>query len=134
MRAAWFRRQGYKATDRSGIQVLLWKPFAEGASPPRWVRRKKKPELIPGKVTVSAFISGWCPAQNMVFERARRAAEELGERVLFQGYQSSRQEVFAEWGIADGLFIDGRQVRSGPPPSYERIRGLIQRRLRALRP
>jgi hypothetical protein len=31
------------------------------------------------------------------------------------------RETFLEWGISDALFIDGKQVRTGPPPSYEKI-------------
>ena len=46
------------------MSVLLWKPFAPDAVPPRWIREKKKPELTPGKVTVSAFVNGWCPGMN----------------------------------------------------------------------
>jgi len=133
MKASWFKRQGYRPIDRIGIQVLLWKPFIAEAEPPRWVRQKKKPPLVPGKVTVSAFVNGWCPAQNITFERARRAAAELGEKVLFQAYHTQEPAVFAEWGIADGLYIDGRSVRTGPPPSFETIRRLIARRVRALR-
>jgi hypothetical protein len=133
MKASWFKRQGYRPVDRIGIQVLLWKPFSSEAEPPRWVRQKRKPQLTPGKVTVSAFVNGWCPAQNIVFERARRAAAELGEKVLFQAYHTQDPAVFAEWGIADGLYIDGRSVRTGPPPSFETIRRLIARRARALR-
>jgi GNAT superfamily N-acetyltransferase len=133
MKASWFKRQGYRPVDRIGIQVLLWKPFSADAQPPRWVRQKKKPQATPGKVTVSAFVNGWCPAQNIVFERARRATAELGERVLFQAYHTQDPAVFAEWGIADALYIDGRSVRTGPPPSYDTIRRLIARRVRALR-
>lgn len=29
---------------------------------------KKKPSPVPGQVTVSAFINGWCPAQNISIE------------------------------------------------------------------
>lgn len=133
MRAAWFRRRGYRVVDRMGIQALLWKPFAEGAEPPHWVRRRKKPAAVPGRVTVSAFLNGWCPGQNMAYERARRAAAELGERVMFREYQTWNREVFAEWGISDGLFVDAREVRTGPPASFEKIRRLIERRVRALR-
>jgi GNAT superfamily N-acetyltransferase len=132
MKASWFKRQGYRPVDRIGMQVLLWKPFSAEAVPPRWVRQKKKPGSTAGKVTVSAFVNGWCPAQNMVFERARRAASELGEKVLFQAYDTQEPGVFGEWGIADGLFIDGRPVRTGPPPSFETIRRLIEKRVRRL--
>jgi hypothetical protein len=41
--------------------------------------------------------------------------------------------VFLEWGRSDGLFIDGKEVRTGPPPSYEKIRKLIAKRVRKLR-
>ena len=133
MKASWFKRRGYRQVDRTGIQVLLWKPFSPDAQPPHWVRQKKKPAPTPAKVTVSAFLNGWCPAQNITFERARRAAAELGEKVLFQAYHTQDPAVFAEWGIADGLYIDGRSVRTGPPPSFETIRRLMARRVRSLR-
>ncbi len=133
MKASWFKRRGYRPVDRIGIQVLLWKPFSSDAEPPRWVRQKKKPPLTPGKVTVSAFLSGWCPAQNIAFERARRASAELAEKVLFQVYRSQDPAVFAEWGISDGLYIDGRSVRTGPPPSFQTVSRLIARRVRSLR-
>jgi GNAT superfamily N-acetyltransferase len=133
MRASWFKKQGYKAVDRNGIAVLVWKPFREDAVAPKWIRRKKKPGKNPGKVTVSAFINGWCPAQNIVYERARRAAEQFGGIVLFESYGTLDREVFEEWGFIDGLFIDGKEVRTGPPPSFETIHGLIEKRVRKLR-
>ena len=133
MRASWFKKQGYKPVDRDGIMVLLWKPFSQEAVAPKWVRRKKKPGKTAGKVTVSAFINGWCPAQNLSFERARRAAEQFGDKVLFQKYDTLDRDVFEEWGISDGLFVDGKQVRTGPPPSFEKIEGLIEKRVRKLK-
>jgi len=133
MRASWFKKQGYKAVDRNGIAVLVWKPFAEDAVAPKWIRRKKKPGKTAGKVTASAFVNGWCPAQNLVYERARRAGAEFGEKVVFQRYDTLDREVFEEWGISDGLFIDGKEVRTGPPPSYEKIVSLIEKRIRKLR-
>jgi len=40
--------------------------------------------------------------------------------------------VLLDWGIADGLFIDGKQVRTGPPPSYEKVRRIIEKRVNRL--
>ena len=68
----------------------------------------------------------------MVFERAKRAASELGDKVMFKGIDTFDRETFLEWGIADALFIDDKQVRTGPPPSYEKIKKLIARRVRKL--
>lgn len=132
MKASWFRKQGYKPADKDGMAQLLWKPFTEDASPPRWIVQKKKPEPVPGKVTVTSFMNGWCPAQNMVFERAKRAAAGFGDTVEFQEFNTSEPEVLQEWGLTDALFIDGRQVRTGPPPSYEKIRKKIRKKVRKL--
>lgn len=72
MRAAWFRKHGYRKADRMGIQVLLWEPFVADALPPRWIRTMKRPERVPGTATVVAFVNRWCQAMNPAAERARR--------------------------------------------------------------
>ncbi|MEJ2628600.1 MAG: GNAT family N-acetyltransferase [bacterium] len=132
MKASWFKKQGYKKIDKNGMAVLLWKPFKENAIPPRWIREKKKPLAKEGKVVVTSFINGWCPAQNIVHERAKRASQACGDIVEFQEIQTSDREVFYEWGISDALFIDGKQVRTGPPPSFEKIKKKISKRVKKL--
>jgi len=132
MRASWFRRRGYRKADARGMQVLLWKPFTEEAAPPRWMRTKKAPDLVPGKVTVTALLNGWCPAMNMTFERAKRAAAELGDKVVFQAVDTFERDAFREWGEPDALFVDGKALRTGPPPSYGKIRKRIERRLKRI--
>ncbi len=132
MRASWFKKHGYRKADSQSMQILLWKPFAEDAAPPRWIREKKTPALEPGKVTVTALLSGWCPAMNMTFERAKRAAAALGEKVVFRAVDTLDRQVFREWGEADALFIDGRALRPGPPPSYEKLRKKISKQVKKL--
>jgi len=133
MRAKWFKKQGFVEVDNNGGVVLMWKPFTADAEPPRWIRLKKKPAQTPGRVTVTAFVNGWCPAANMVCERARRAAGELGDRVVFREISTFDRNVVEEYGIQDGLFIDEKQVRTGPPPSYKKIRKLVAKRVKRLR-
>lgn len=94
MRAKWFKKQGYIKVDKQGMQVLLWKPFTEDAIPPKWIKQKKNPEPIPGKVKITAFINGWCPAQNIVFERAKRATKEFGDDVVFEGINTNAARYF----------------------------------------
>ena len=132
MRASWFKKQGYEKADKNSVAVLLWKPFTPEAERPSWTRQRKRPQAVPAKVTVTAFMNGWCPAQNIVYERARRAASALGDRVVFNGIDTSDRDTFLEWGISDGLFIDGKAVRTGPPPSYEKVHKLIAKRVRRL--
>ncbi len=134
MKASWFKKQGYTKVDKQGFlgQVLLWKPFTSEAIPPKWIKQKKKPETMPGKVTVTAFWNGWCPAQNLVFERAKRAAAEFGDKAVFREIDTFDRDVLLEWGIADALFIDDKSVRTGPPPPYEKIKKLIAKRVKKL--
>jgi GNAT superfamily N-acetyltransferase len=133
MRASWFKKHGYRTASRQGISLLLWKPFTAEARPPRWfTHRKKLPEDVPGKVTVTAFANGWCLAGNLSVERARRAAAHFGDRVVFREIDVSEHAAMAEWGRSDALFVDGKQVRTGPPPSYEKLRALIERRVHRL--
>lgn len=132
MRASWFRKRGYVKTDAVGFQRLLWKPFREDAVRPKWVREKKRPGRGDGKVAVTAFLNGWCPAMNMTFERAKRAAAELGERVEFRAVDTFDRGTFLEWGVSDAVYIDGKPLRTGPPPSYEKVRKAISRKARKL--
>ena len=128
MKASWFKKQGYLVTDKKGGfmgEVLLWKAFTNDALPPNWIKEKKKPQSDPGKVNVTAFINGWCPAYNMVFERAKRAAAEFDDRVVFHEINTFNREVFNEWGISDALFIDDKRINTGPPPSYEKMKRKI---------
>ena len=129
MRASWFKRHGYRVADRDGIRALVWKPFTTDATAPAWIRRTADIPLEPGKVTVTAFCNGWCPAQNLVFERARRAAGDpsFGDRVVFRTIRTIDHDEFLRWGISDALFVNSKEIRTGPPPSYDRIRKIIAR-------
>jgi len=89
-----------------------------------------------GKVTITSFVSGWCTAQNIVYERAKRASadHQFGDKVVFQEIDTSDRPTMLEWGTSDALFIDGKELRTGPPPSYEKLRKLIARRVKRLWP
>jgi len=132
MRASWYKKQGYQKVDNLKGAVLLWKPFADDAVAPRWIKPKKKPQGEPGKIIVTAFHNGSCSAQGMVFERAKRAAAEFESYVEFRGIDTSDRTVFLQWGIYDGLFINDRQIRTGPPPSYKKIRKKIAKQVKKL--
>ncbi len=132
MKASWFKKQGYKKADRDSLRLLVWKPFTDDATQPHWVLPKKQVPTYPGKVTVTAFINGWCPAQNIVFERTKRACADFADKVVFQRIDTSDRDVFLEWGISDGIFIDGKPLSFGPPLSYEKIFKKISRHVKKL--
>jgi hypothetical protein len=44
----------------------------------------------------------------------------------------SQRAAIEEWGLPDGLFVDGRNIYKGPPLSYEKIRSMIEKKVRKL--
>lgn len=133
MRASWFRKHGYRRADRQGIMELVWKPFTNEAAPPHWPSSASKlPEPVPGKVNLTAFSSGWCLARNLTCERAKRVAAEFGDSVSFIEIDTSTKEAVAEWGRVDDVLLDGRSLQKGPPPSCDKIRKAMAKRVARL--
>lgn len=132
MRAKWFKKHGYRKVDRKGISVLLWKPFSDDASPPEWIVAKAKPELVPGKVVVTALANGWCSGINGMIERARQISSEFGDKVIYREIDTSKRAAVREWGLSDGLFVNERNIYKGPPLSYEKIKRIIEKKVRSL--
>ena len=133
MRASWFKKQGYEIVDKNGVQALLWKPFKDGAPAPKLIKQKKKPKKIAGQVTVHAFKNGWCPASNLTYERAKRASGQFGDKSVFKEYDTTDGEVFSEWGIVDGIFVDDKEIQTGPPPTYDKIYNLINKKAKKIK-
>lgn len=137
MMSSWFEKHGYSIVDTHKIQALLWKPFSDDAIPPKWITQRKTPETITGKVVVTALLNGWCPAQNRIFEIAKKTASEFGDMVIFRELNTSDRDIFLEWGMADALFIDGRKMKTGPipfhhPSAYEIIKEAIAKQVKKL--
>ena len=132
MKSGWFKKHGYRRADRIGMRVLMWKPFTDDAEPPRWIEQGPKPAPMEGKVAVTAFVNGWCPASNLVYERAKRAAAALGDEVVFESVDTSEQPAMIKCGQSDCVFLDGRTLQKGPPPSYERIHKMMAKRVAKL--
>lgn len=133
MKASWFKKHGYKRAERIGMRELVWKLFSAHAVAPRWIAKGERPTPVPGQVTVSAFVNGWCPASNIVYERARRAAAELGDDVVFESVDTSEQSTMIDCGQSDCVYVDGKVLQKGPPPSYDRIQKVIAKRVSKLR-
>lgn len=55
-------------------------------------------------------------------------AATFDARVVLEQIDTAERATFLEWGISDALLIDGKEVRTGPPPFYEKLRGLIENR------
>jgi GNAT superfamily N-acetyltransferase len=133
MKASWFKKHGYQKVDKDGIALLMWKPFNSSAAPPQWIHQTTKHDFVnPGKVTVTSFVNGWCPAQNLACERAKRAAASFGDDVIFNEIHTLDKEVFSKWCISDALYIDNKQINTGPPPTLKKLTNAIGKRVKRI--
>lgn len=137
MKASWFQKHGYRRVDRAGVRDLMWKPFVPGAVAPHWIAAT--PVEIPvaigaaPPVHVTAYLSGWCPATNLIYERARRAADELGPEVRFTTIDTSDRDTMLRCGRSDEVLVNGTPLQRGAPPPYRVVRREIVRQLRRQR-
>lgn len=133
--ASFYRRQGYRTVDKNGMMRLLFKPFTPDAQPPKMIKLLRKPEknANPGKVTVTYYLTGSCPACSITYERAKRAAAEFGDRVVFQTVDTSDRETYLGCGVQNVLFIEDRNVSNGPPLTEKKIKKRIGNDLRKIR-
>jgi len=70
---------------------------------------------------------------NLVYERAKRAAEELGPEVAFVSIDTSEPDAMRHHGHSDEVFLDGKPLQRAAPPSYRTIKKRASRRIRRLR-
>lgn len=132
MRSKWFKKHGYGSVDRDGMLELVWKPFTDTAKSPQLIKIKKKPSAHAGVVTVTCFRNGWCPAQNMSCERMKRAAAEYPDGVNYVEIDTDIKKNLDEWGVADGIFVDDKQIRTGPPPGYEKLQKILKKKMKRI--
>ena len=69
---------------------------------------------------------------NLAYERAKRASKEFEGKVEITEHETIDREIINEWGISDGLFINGKKIKRGPPPSYKKIRKKIEKKVKRI--
>ena len=93
MRASWFKKQGYRVADKSGIMRLMWKPFNENAVTPRFRKPVKKPGKGIDKVNLTLFRNGWCQSMNITSERAKRAALDFPGKIEINEFDTTDRNI-----------------------------------------
>ncbi len=132
MPAAWFVKHGYEQVDLEGTGVLVFKPFSEAAEPPRWIKRKKTPQSVAGKVSVTVFANGWCQDANTTAQRFKNVAAEFGDELVYRKIDTTDRESLNEWGIDNEVYIDDQRVEY-PWPSVEELREILGQKIEAIK-
>ncbi len=132
--ASFFTKHGYETADKNGITRLLYKKFDEDAKSPKFLNQDKLPQKgkNEGKVTITFLLNGYCPGRSIVYERAGKAVQRFGDKVVLETVDTSELETFREWGRQNELFIEDKAVTFGPPLPQKKLEKLISRQVKKL--
>jgi len=133
MPVSWYIKQGYTEVDRDGMRVLVWKRFSCTVSKPKFIKPKKTPDVMKGKVLVSVFNDGWCQDPNIECDLTEKIVNEYGDEVVYKEYDTSDKEVLREWGIDNAILVDGEWLSFGPHSVDKQLRTLIKEKLKKIK-
>lgn len=135
MKASWFKKHGFNIADKNGMSVLLWKEFKTGVPKPQWNKKQKNPLATPekDKVIITGFINGICPIGGINIEKMKKAVKSFRNQVVFNIIDTSEPEALAEWGLSDGIFINNKEITTGPPLTEDGIAKLIKKELKKMK-
>lgn len=94
------------------------------------MRDPEVPPLADGKIALTCFDGGWCTLQNANCARARRAAEAAGDSVIFRRVDTVDHEARERWRQDYGIYLDTKQIGTGPPLSQEKVQRRIETKQR----
>jgi hypothetical protein len=80
-----------------------------------------------GSLNISMFLNGACPVFSISYSRLIEATADLPVSPELIG--TSRLEELEKRQQTDALFIGGKEMRLGPPPSKRKIRRAVMRGL-----
>lgn len=133
MKAAWFRKHGYKVADKKGMMALVYIAFSADCPKPAFPKPRKKVPKARDRVIISDFICGWCTYTNVTHAHAARIAAEYPADVELMTYNLRDPTIREEWGIGETLFINGKEIRMAPPLSYEALKAKVEKQIQKLK-
>lgn len=121
-----FLKRGFQMLQESGGGKLLYYPLSQTSVVVEPITPRVAKESA-AKVEVLVIGSRFCPVGASAVLAVRKVAQEFGERVVIKEIPSSR-EVIARYGVAHGIFVNGRAKFFGPV-SESQVRRAIEEEL-----
>jgi len=122
-----FLKRGFQVIRKSNGGRLLYYPLRQASVVVKplsaHVAAKVRTEVVDILVIGSLF----CPVGASAVSAVRRVAQELGECVMVKEVSASR-EAIAQYGVADGIFINGKAKFFGPVTESQ-VRKVIEEEL-----
>jgi len=127
---SFYEHMGYKRVDKSGWDVLVWKPFHNRVQPPRLPKRVKIQAVdspTGHRVHLTTVSHDWCNSCSTECIMARDASVGLHDKVkLTETRADYGSGISMQGGIFQVLYVDGEPFRpDGPPPSADEFRQML---------
>ncbi len=123
---AFFEHIGYEEIDHRGRYVLLWKPFSEEATRPRFLKPAYTFDPVEGEVIVDLFWNGFCQTSGIEAARVREVCAEFGERVTLNEFCGEDHDVLLSCGIPRAIYVNGQEIGWGYEAPKDGIRKAIE--------
>ena len=128
MPAGFFIEHGFAVVQESECAWLLLKAWRE-VKPPEFLPHTYRPAPpLPGRTTIDIFWCSQCPFWVHTRDELLKVAHELGDRVQVREVNTDDRQVMEQWGIANGVFINGECAFLYPPSKAE-IRKALQAKM-----
>lgn len=121
-----FAKRGFWVIHEEGGGKLMYLPLSKAEVE---VEPLAQNVAVEGKAPVEVLVIGsrFCPVAAATVLYLRKVAAELGDKVALVEVPAG-PEALARYGVADGIFINGRPVFFGPV-TEEQVRAMIEEAL-----
>ena len=131
MPGSFFERYGFINVTEHGSINIYFKSFVKSEEP-RWLKMSYKPLLISGKLMVDIFHNDLCPAEYGRAETVRAIAREFRNKVILKDYDTNTREEIEKFGIANGIYLNGKLSFWGRPPGENEVRATFKEELKKI--
>ena len=149
MPSSYFEGQGYCVAKRRKVtetyegnkksvsqREILWKvlkPDAEDLERPRFFKNKYIFKPVKGRVVIDLFYNTFCATSDIEAARVRKVAGEFGGSVLLNVHSADDRDCTCRWGIARGIFINGREISFGYEIPEDEFRKAVSAEIAVIR-
>jgi hypothetical protein len=70
--------------------------------------------------------------QYCLDRKSNKSLRRISGKISLKEYNTRDKTILDEWGISDGLFIDGKEINTGPAPSYKKLMKKINNRAKKI--
>lgn len=119
-----YLKRGFQMIGQEKEGKLLYYPLSQASIVVNPVRRRF-PHKDNSEVEILVIGSHFCPVGASAALAVKKVANELGEQVNIQQVPASR-ETIAQYGVADGIFINGKAKFFGPVKESQVRKAIVE--------